>query len=246
MTDNPYSSPNSTEAQQPATIAAASDSSSSDYTYKSLGGLCQGIGWALAGFVIFSAAAVVVVMINTASGDPVAVDATAGVLPSQRPELHEYLMAFVYGSSACMIANIIMIPLFSYRANANLRAMGVKGMLHGPELSSVYWFVPILNLFRPYQALKEVFVESHIAGDDNLPRPNTSIVSLYWGCWIFYHIANRVSKHLVRLGNDQSVFYLMVMLFSFVSVTAAAIFLFSTLRVINTKQADMHGGIVEI
>ena len=55
------------------------------------------------------------------------------------------------------LAVMVLGPMFSYRSNANLRSLGVHNLEYTPGWCAGYWFIPIANLFRPYQATREVY-----------------------------------------------------------------------------------------
>ena len=47
-----------------------------------------------------------------------------------------------------------------YRTNFNLRALSQERMSFTPGWSVGWYFVPIANLFKPYQAMKEIWANS--------------------------------------------------------------------------------------
>jgi hypothetical protein len=58
------------------------------------------------------------------------------------------------------IATMIVFSMWIYRANFNSRALGAKNMKFTPGWSVGYYFIPFLNLWRPYQAMKEIWKTS--------------------------------------------------------------------------------------
>ncbi len=58
------------------------------------------------------------------------------------------------------IATIILFAMWIYRANFNARQLGAKNMKFTPGWSVGYYFIPFLNLWRPYQAMKEIWKAS--------------------------------------------------------------------------------------
>ena len=50
--------------------------------------------------------------------------------------------------------------VFCYRSNANLRSLNVTGLEHTPGWCAGWWFVPIANLFKPFQAVSETYKKS--------------------------------------------------------------------------------------
>lgn len=70
-----------------------------------------------------------------------------------------------------------------YRANLNCHGFGASGMKFSPGWSIGYYFIPVLNLFRPYQAMKEIWkVSSNPEDWQNFP--NSPLIRLWWMLWI--------------------------------------------------------------
>lgn len=51
--------------------------------------------------------------------------------------------------------------LWIYRANLNARGFGATTMEFHPGWSVGYYFIPIMNLFKPYQAMQQIWKASH-------------------------------------------------------------------------------------
>lgn len=58
------------------------------------------------------------------------------------------------------ISTIVVFAMWIYRANLNSRALGAQNMTFTPGWSVGYYFIPFLNLWRPYQAMKEIWKTS--------------------------------------------------------------------------------------
>jgi hypothetical protein len=69
-----------------------------------------------------------------------------------------------FGTRITLIVLICIWP----RANRNARALGATGMRFTPGWCVGWYFVPIMNLFRPYQAMKEIWMAS--VPSDATPR----------------------------------------------------------------------------
>ena len=66
-----------------------------------------------------------------------------------------------------------------YRANKNLGALSGEEMNFTPGWSVGWYFIPIANLFKPYQAMKEIWEISH----KNQTEPSLTVI-LWWACWL--------------------------------------------------------------
>ena len=73
-----------------------------------------------------------------------------------------------------------------YRANKNLRELSGKHMDYTPGWSVGWYFVPIANLFKPFQAMKEIWEVSHNNQDDS------SAILVAW--WILWLISNFIGE----------------------------------------------------
>jgi len=59
------------------------------------------------------------------------------------------------------IVSGFLILKWIYRANYNARQLGAEGMNFTPGWSVGWYFVPIATLWKPYQAMKEIWKASH-------------------------------------------------------------------------------------
>lgn len=75
----------------------------------------------------------------------------------------------------------ILFLLWTYLANRNARSLGATGMKFTPGWAIGWYFIPILNLWKPYQALRETFKASHPdCSDDWQQAPHPDILRLWW------------------------------------------------------------------
>lgn len=81
-----------------------------------------------------------------------------------------------------MILFIILAIIFLrwiYRMNKNLGALSGQPMRFTPGWSVGWYFIPFACLFKPYQAMKEIWQKSHKNRSDT-----SSILGLWWALWI--------------------------------------------------------------
>lgn len=107
----------------------------------------------------------------------------------------------------------IVILMWIYRANKNLRALGVQHMRFSAGWAVGWYFIPILSLWKPYQALKEIFIRS----ENLIPgaiHSKQSLLPIWWTLWIITEIVGRIIlKSAMR--NDLSIDgYIMLNLFT--------------------------------
>jgi hypothetical protein len=77
----------------------------------------------------------------------------------------------------------VVFLMWIYRANLNARGLGAQGMTFTPGWSVGYYFVPIMNLWKPYQAMKEIWQASEHPVSWSSAKPS-SLLATWWGLWI--------------------------------------------------------------
>ena len=99
-------------------------------------------------------------------------------LESQTGEM-TFGVTWVLIFGACAFAALRWI----YLANANAHALGAEGMQFTPGWAVGWYFVPIASLWKPYQAMKEIW-QASAAGTDwrgvRVPR----LLPWWWACWL--------------------------------------------------------------
>jgi hypothetical protein len=85
--------------------------------------------------------------------------------------------------------------IWFYRAHRNLHSFGVEGLRYSPVWAVGGFFVPILNLVRPYQVMKEVWWGSDPGPDAGIRRGAPLLV--WW--WASYLLMNFTSMIAVQL-----------------------------------------------
>ncbi|HSC55185.1 MAG TPA: DUF4328 domain-containing protein [Phnomibacter sp.] len=84
------------------------------------------------------------------------------------------------------ILTIIFFIGWFRRAYHNLQRAGSPTM-HTEGWAAGCWFIPLLNLVRPYQIMREIWEDTQELNASKLERKNTTIVGLWW---TFYLISN--------------------------------------------------------
>ena len=131
--------------------------------------------------------------------------------------IHDANIAAFYSGHGCL--SLLAVPVhltcgvlllvWIYLANKNVRALGARGMAHTPGWCVGWFFVPIANLFMPYQAIREI----HQASDpeaDALSWPNSRVsseIGQWWGLVILCAVLGIVQLRL-SLSIDRNVLVL--------------------------------------
>lgn len=133
---------------------------------------------------------------------------------------------------------------WTYRANLNCRGFGARDMRFTPGWSVGYYFIPIVNLFKPYQAMKEIWQVSHDPVDWKSVTAG-GWVDLWWGLWILSAIANQVAfRVLMRAETVEALrtgtmFSLLAEIIT-IPLCLAALYV---IKSISAKQDQLVGGV---
>lgn len=101
-----------------------------------------------------------------------------------------------------IIANYISFMMWMHRAHRNLPALGAEGLEYTPGWAVGAWFVPFLNLWRPYQIAAEIWKASDpnvdsAAGSRRWKQSATSpLLGLWWAGWIAMCILGQIAFRL--------------------------------------------------
>lgn len=106
-------------------------------------------------------------------------------------------------SFALIIVRVIAVVAFmfwTYRVARNLPALGTPDPDYSPGWAVGFYFIPILNLFRPYQATLEIWIGSSPKPRDWKEQSQVSVplLSVWWGVWLFSAFIGRVLERMGR------------------------------------------------
>jgi hypothetical protein len=86
----------------------------------------------------------------------------------------------------------ILFLRWTYLTKRNAAALGASGLRFAPGWSVGYYFIPILALWKPYQALKEAFQASHPDfGDDWECAPRPAMLPVWWILFLIDSLVGR-------------------------------------------------------
>ena len=106
-------------------------------------------------------------------------------------------------SLIAFMASAVLIIKWIYRANYNAHQLGAQDMNYTPAWSVGYYFIPVFNLWKPYQAMKEIWKASKNPLDWRLSK-TSPILPVWWALWLTSNILNqsifRLSAEAVELS----------------------------------------------
>jgi hypothetical protein len=104
---------------------------------------------------------------------------------------------------AAFVLSVVMVSRWIYRAHANLRDAGIEGLEFTPAWAVGSYFVPIANLFKPFQAMRELWTTCH-GQNDSFGHEAPYEVKAWWGTWVTGNILSSVSLRIAALGEGRS------------------------------------------
>ena len=96
--------------------------------------------------------------------------------------------------SLFIITGIVFLR-WIYFSNSNSRSLGASGMQFTPGWSIGYYFVPYLNLYKPYIAMKEIWKTSKDPKNWEMIK-TPSLFPQWWTLWIISSISANISFRL--------------------------------------------------
>jgi hypothetical protein len=109
----------------------------------------------------------------------------------------------LYGTVGWVQSGIFLITavawfLWIHRASSNQRPLGARHVKYSPGWAVGGWFVPVLNLWRPYQVTAEIWRHSAVAartraGETRVRAPSSTLVGIWWGAWLLDNFLARLA-----------------------------------------------------
>lgn len=94
----------------------------------------------------------------------------------------------------CLVASAVTTSMWLYRANDNLRQTGAT-LAYGPNGAWAWYLVPVANLFKPFQAMKEIW-DASLGASAEAAGNGQALLRLWWGCWIGGNILATLAQRL--------------------------------------------------
>ena len=160
------------------------------------------------------------------------------VADAESNDKRQQIIAFSY--LAVFIISGILILKWIYQSNQNARYLGAKDMAFTPAWSIGFYFIPIVSLWKPYQAMKEIWQASQNPNNWQLEK-----VSSILGVWWFFWIANsmvgqavfRVSRRAQEISEIMNV-NLISQVSEILSIPLAVVTWLLINKISNTQKAQ--------
>lgn len=132
-------------------------------------------------------------------------------LPMAVLEMWDMIALIGFAQTAVYVVAVFLVAKWTYRASANAHASG-RRLETSPPWAVGWYFIPVANLWKPYQALAEV-VSVTVASRSGLP------MGLWWGLWLTTSISGNISFRL-GLRAEEAHEVILASAFSLVSCAA--------------------------
>lgn len=100
-----------------------------------------------------------------------------------------------------LVLAYIVAGFWIYNAACNVRALGARGFQNSPGWAVGWYAVPLMSLFKPFQAMEEIYQASASpARWQGLETP--VLLRFWWGAWLLAGITGYVVAIVARTTTD--------------------------------------------
>ena len=141
----------------------------------------------------------------------------------------------------------VFFLIWIYRAHKNLKALGATDLKYSPGWAIGGFFVPLLNIVRPYQVMAEIWRASvsggRVSGGSGWTYEQTPVfIGLWWGLWLISGFLDSFSVFMVfGTGADNRLLVAsrFRLVYAVISIASAALAITVVLRT-NARQEDAN------
>jgi hypothetical protein len=143
------------------------------------------------------------------------------------------------------VLTIIFFIMWFRRAYNNLHLMGSRHLEFSEGWAAGSWFVPFVNLGRPYKIMKDIWNETQLLGrnpSEGFQAEDGGIVGWWWAMWIIGNIISNISFRM-QMGSipvDSSTSNIASLL-SDLSSVAAGLLVIRIIRKISPWEDELMG-----
>ena len=115
---------------------------------------------------------------------------------AQANDLRQGIIGIAY--IVLLLATSVVVLVWIYGANRNAHSLGAAGMRFTPGWAVGWYFIPIFNLWKPYQAMKEIWKASADPGNWHA-QLRSPLLPWWWFIWIVSCIvANAMFRYTLK------------------------------------------------
>jgi hypothetical protein len=143
---------------------------------------------------------------------------------------------------AILIACLIVVGRWIYVANANAHGFATEEMSISPGWAVGWFFIPLANLVKPYEGMKETWRASHNAAG-LFEEAESPVVGWWWGLWIANGIVGWVGMQLARGPVMLDAAYYFDLAGAVLNAALCAVLIRLMRRLAATQVQAAHGGV---
>jgi len=99
------------------------------------------------------------------------------------------------------LSTVIVFSFWIVRANTNVRIFGARGLRFSPGMALGSFFIPVLNFWRPCQAMSDLWRASH--SPSSWEETDTGqVLPLWWGCWLITALTGQIGFRLMMRAEE--------------------------------------------
>ncbi|MEP3653671.1 MAG: DUF4328 domain-containing protein [Litorimonas sp.] len=135
------------------------------------------------------------------------------------------------------LGSVVAFSMFSYRAMKNLHIWESRSAEMSPGWAVGWYFVPIANLWKPYQAMEQIWDGSNEVVSGKLI--SNSKIGLWWALWIVTSIASRISDGMSKMDGPWNIVLKQAAVVDLIAVLSSIVAIFlivPTLKMIAERQ----------
>lgn len=137
---------------------------------------------------------------------------------------------------ATLLLSIILVGMWIHRAHANLIESGFSDLSYSPGWSVGWFFIPIMNLFKPFDAMKELWNTSTNA-NERFDSPAPPLLKTWWAGWLIGNVGTNYAQRLAESHDTQTLMLADALVaLSALALAGAAYCLIQIMREITTAQ----------
>ncbi len=134
-------------------------------------------------------------------------------------------------------------PIWLHRVRVNVRALGVRRLVYARQWTLLGFIIPLLNAFRPYQVVREIWQASDPSTGDpiawkRVPAPRR--LALWWGLFVCYFVLEGLAATVLSVSFSAKIIQLAHaagMAADLCAALAASVAYFVVMRITEAQEA---------
>ena len=158
-------------------------------------------------FIVSAAISWIAVGYDFAELRLITLDLRGGEAVSQATRLAHASAGAIVGTLQLVVLAVtgLAFLVWLHRARVNVRALGVRRLAYGREWTVLGFVVPFLNVFRPYQVVREIWRASDPSTGDPLAWKRVRApgkLAVWWGLFVAYFVLEALAASILGISTN--------------------------------------------